>query len=178
MNILKGDKLVLIREFDKFKTIGQCYEVVNIADEYVVLRDCETDIPVCSVNFADLDKYFKKESEKAGWTNWTRMINPVGDTIAEYRTNFKCVEVRILNDMLDYPNGKVIRSTAMCSQGDDFDLAFGIHLAYLRCEQKYLKNEIKECSAVIDEAQERIDMCESRIVNNKSVMKRMLEYIN
>lgn len=177
MNIVKYDKLVLVKDMDGLK-VGETYKVSNITDTYAVVCNDYSDDAICSVDIADLDTYFAKKDDASGWTKWTPMINPVGDTIAEYRTNFKHVEVRILNNMLDYPNGKVIRSTAMCSQGDDFDLAFGIHLAYLRCEQKYLQNEIDECSAVIDEVQEHMDMCESRMVNNKSVMKRMLESVN
>lgn len=177
MNIVKDDKLVLVKDMDSLK-VGETYKVTNITNTYAVISDDYYGDVVCTVDIADLYTYFAKKDEASGWTKWTRMINPVGDTIAEYRTNFKHVEVRITNNMLDYPNGKVIRSTAMCSQGDDFDFAFGIHLAYLRCEQKYLQNEIDECSVVIDEAQEYMDMCESRMVNNKSVMKRMLESVN
>ena len=178
MNIVKGDKLVLIREMDRLKTIGQMYEVANITDTNVVLRDATTKIAVCSVEFNVIDSYFAKKEDANGWTEWTRITDPDGSMIAEYRTNFKHVEVRIPNDMLGYPNGKAIRSTAMCSQGDEFNLAFGIRLAYIRCEQKYLRNEVSEIDSVIESLEKDKSDCESRIVNNKSIIKKLLAQLD
>lgn len=114
-------------------------------------------------------------STKTKWTEWHQLINPVGDMIAEYRDNGRNVEVRITNDMLGYGNGKVIRSTAICHNDDEFDLGIGIHIAYLKCEQKYLANEIENLECEIGRLNEKKNALKSRMVNNKSVMKRMAE---
>lgn len=174
MNIIRNDRVVLIKEMESLKQVGNAFEVANILDDAIVLRDADTKIAVASVDIKEFDQYFKKVDEVEGWTAWSRMINPVGDMIAEYRTNFKKVEVRITNDMLGYPNQKVIRSTATCSQCDEFDISFGIHLAYLRCEQKYLKNEIDEYDLLLNEITDQKNVCESKLVQNKSIMKKML----
>ena len=102
MNIIKNDKVVLVNEFESLKVVGQMFEVANIVPGgSVILRDYRTKVAACAINVNDIDKYFKKLDDVSGWTKWTRIADPMGDMIAEYRTNQKKVEVRIPNDMLD-----------------------------------------------------------------------------
>ena len=169
-NVTVKDRVVLINEVGNLNTIGQVYEVARMTENFIVVRDCETKVAVASINIEEFGNYFAKEKEHNGWTKWSEVVDPRGNMIAQYRTNNKKVEVRITNDMLGYPDKKVIRSTATCSQGDEFNLAFGVQLAYLRCEQKYLRNEINEYCEIIDQ----MNNCESRLVENKSIIKKML----
>ena len=39
MKIFRNDKVILIKEYDKLKMVGSEYEVANITDTSVVLRD-------------------------------------------------------------------------------------------------------------------------------------------
>lgn len=178
MNIIKGDKVIQIKELEKVNLIGNMFEVANFTETAVIIRDAVSKIAVCSVGIDEFDQYFKKADEVNGWTNWTQMVDPLDNMIAEYRTNQKKVEVRIMNNMLGYPNNKVIRSTATCSKGDEFNLSFGIQLAYLRCERKYLQNEIDEYDELISDAVKQKKECKSRLVENKSIIKKMLSTLD
>lgn len=175
MNIIKNDKVVLVNEFESLKVVGQMFEVANIVPGgSVILRDYRTKVAACAISVNDIDKYFKKLDDVFGWTKWTRIADPMGDMIAEYRTNQKKVEVRIPNDMLDDnigSNGRVIRSTATCSQGDEFNLSFGIQLAYMRCERKYLKMRNKYH---INKSND----CKARLAENKNITSKMIASLN
>lgn len=48
--------------------------------------------------------------------------------------------------------GKIVRGTAKCSPEDDFDIAIGKRLAYLRCRQKFFKKKFKQARNVYGEA--------------------------
>lgn len=175
MNIIKNDRVILIKEMDSLKIVGQEFEVANIIrDDTIVLRDAKSKTAVCSIDIESFDEYFAKQEVKMGWTKWTRIVDPDGNMIAEYRTNQKKVEVRIPNNMIDSDigsNGRVIHSTATCSQGDEFNLSFGIQLAYLRCERKWLK--LKQESYL-----KRAKVCESKLVETKDIMNKMVASLN
>ena len=177
--IIKGDKVIQIKEMDKVNSVGNLFEVANFTGENVILRDVVSKIAVCSVNVDEFYEYFKKKDEVTGWTNWAKIIDPRGDMIAMYRTNQRKVEVKIINDMLGYTNGKVIRSTATCNNNEDeFNLQFGIQLAYLRCEQKYLRNTIEEYDEIISDAMQQKKECKAQLVENKSIIKKMLSVLD
>ena len=172
--IIKGDKVIQIKEMGKINSVGNMFEVANFVDTNIVLRDAKTKIAICSIDVDEFNRYFKKADGISGWTGWAQIVDPHGNMVAQYRTNQKKVEVRIPNNMLGYPDKKVIRSTATCSHGDDFNLSFGIQLAYLRCEQKYLQNEIDEYNELISDAMKQKKECTAQIVENKSIIKKML----
>ena len=178
MNVTVKDNVVLIKEIGSLKTIGQVYEVARMTEEFIVIRDISSKAAVASINIEEFGNYFTKKNTTNGWTKWADIANPLGNMIAQYRTNNKKVEVRIINDMLGYPNKRVIRSTATCNSEDEFNLAFGVQLAYLRCEQKFLKNEINEYNEIIRDSTNRMKECESRLVENKSIIKKMLSSID
>ena len=85
-------------------------------------------------------------------------IRDVNDSIiAFYRTNGKKVQVKI----------KWYRCEASCNTMDDFDLYFGIQLAYLRCKNKALKAEQKIYRDEIKEI-------DSQIKSNKTLINQMI----
>ena len=158
MNILKGDKIVLMKEWGQMKTVGEVYEVANVLETYVVLRDSKTKIAIGAINIESFYEYFKKPEEIKGWTKWQGFTDSSGNVIGFYRTNHKKVQVR-LNDG--------VRSEACCCKGDEFDLAFGIRLAYKRCTEKALIAE----SRVHEEILKNLY---TKISNNRNSMNKML----
>lgn len=152
MDILKGDKLILTKEYDKMKMIGATYEVANITDTSIVIRDSKTKIAVAALSINIIDEYFKKPEEVKGWTPWTRITNKYNEIIAFYRTNGKKVQVRTIDN---------IRSEASCYD-DEFNLFFGIRLAYLRCRYKYLnKDEVFFRDGLKQIINEKKDICKT-----------------
>ena len=174
MNVTVKDRVILTKGIGSLNTIGQVYEVARMTEDFIVVRDCVSKVAVASIDIEEFGNYFVKEKEVNNWTKWADIADPNGNMIAQYRTNNKKVEVRITNDMLGHPDKKVIRSTATCNSEDEFNLAFGVQLAYLRCEQKYLQNEINEYCEIIDDSISQMKNCESRLVENKSIIKKML----
>jgi len=163
MSILKGERLVLIKEFGHL-TVGETYEVANILEDSIVLREVRSKIAVGVVNIKDIDKYFMKPEVVRSWTPWTGFtVNDSGMT-AFYRTNFKKVEVRY--------NG--YKAAAYCNKVDDFDLYFGIDLAYRRCANKILANAIAESEKRITELEETKRFCESEMFDNRNYIKAMI----
>lgn len=109
------------------------------------------------------------------WTKWTPMKQG-NEVVAFYRTNQKKVEVR-----LPLSN---IRAVATCN-GDEFDLHFGIQLAYARCEQKLLKNKQKELALEADDYIASIheictvnDGIDSRLREIKNNISQMLKTLD
>ena len=156
MNIFRYDKVVLVKEFYGMSAVGSAYEVANVTDTKVVLRDATSKVAVGAIGIEDFENHFKKPEEVHEWTAWQKLVNKSGDTIAFYRTNCKKVQVRL-------PNG--IRSDAACNSknGDDFDLYFGVNLAYERCTYKEWKNFVEEYEPLIKVAHSEMSECKHRI---------------
>lgn len=154
MFILRNDKVVLIKEFGELKIVGETFEIANITDTAVVLRDARNKIAVGAIDIAVFDQYFKKPEEVKGWTSWQRLVDQLGNTIAFYRTNQKKVQVRTTED---------IRAEATCNKCDEFNLAFGIRLAMTRCELKMLKHIHSEYTQVMERMNGDIKMKEDMI---------------
>lgn len=139
MNVFKYDKVILIKEYsDRLNKVGESFEVANITETSFILRDSVTRVAVGSIDFKDFEKYFKKAEEFKGWTKWCAFIGE-GDKTGFYRTNMKKTEVRF--------NG--VKSSAYCSKADEFDLYFGVNLAYYRCLIKSLVKYRKEIAEKI-----------------------------
>lgn len=163
MSVLKYDRVVLIKEFEKLRTVGETYEIANIIEESFILRNAETKIAVGVINIKDFEEYFKKEEEVKSWTPWT-VFNTNDGRVAFYRTNRRKVEVKY--------DG--VKSTAYCSKADEFNLYFGITLAYRRCLVKQsikLKKKTEENKRMLETVLEQI---ESEIKDNKTFIKRMI----
>lgn len=146
--VLIFDRVVLVKELnDKMKKLGEVFEIANIVDGSFVLRNTKTRAAVGVVNFEDFDKHFVKEGEFKGWTKWMPFVG-LERTDAFYRTNRHKIEVKFVTDK--------VRATACCHKDDEFNLSFGVQLAYYRCEQKSLlkqrakyKEEIKRINQEI-----------------------------
>lgn len=158
--VLKFDRVILTKELDeKVKKVGDVFEIANILDNTFILRDGKTRIAVGVVSFKDFDEHFIREEKFKGWTNWTPLIGFDGQSDAFYRTNRKKIQVKFLTDK--------VRAEACCCKDDDFNLGFGVQLAYLRCLNKArAKQRI--------ELEEKLNMVEHEIAENETIIKKMV----
>lgn len=158
--ILSLDIVILTKEMNgKVKKVGEVFEIANVIDGAFVLRDAKTKVAIGVVSFEDFDKYFVREEEFKGWTSWTPLTGFDGQTDALYRTNKKKVQVKFLTDGT--------RAEAACCKGDDFNLFFGIQIAYLRCMNKALEKKKKRL-------EEEVNLTWQDIADNKNIIKRMV----
>lgn len=162
MYILRNDKVVLIKEFGNMRTVGEVFEVANITDTAVVLRNAMSKIAVGAVDINIFDQYFKKPEEIKTWTKWYGLMDNKSNTIAFYRTNGKKVQLRT-------PDG--IQAEACCNKCDEFNLFFGIQLAMLRCKDKSLKNFVAENEPILKDAK-------SKMIDNQHLIKRMINSLD
>lgn len=161
---LKFDRVILTKELnDRFKQVGEVFEIANILDNSFILRDAKTRVALGVVSFEELEGHFTHEQNHKGWTNWTPLVGFDGQSDAFYRTNKKKVQVRFLTNK--------VRAEACCSKDDDFNLGFGIHLAYLRC-----LNKAREAQRA--EIEKKLNMVNHEIAENKAIMKKMVNSID
>ena len=135
MNVFRNDKLVLMKVFGNMQTVGETYEVGNITDTSIVLRDAKSKIAIAAIDINDVDEYFEKPENMRGWTPWQRLVDQIGNTIAFYRTNRKKVQVRTVDGY---------RGESTCNKADEFNLYFGLCLAMNRCKIKMMKDIEKD----------------------------------
>ena len=133
MIIFRNDKVMLMKDFGNM-SVGNIYEVANITDTSVILRDAEKKIAVGAIDIDQFDQYFKKPEEVKKWTKWNGLRNASDDTIAFYRTNGKKIQVR---------NVEGVIAEASCNKNDEFNFYFGLALACHRCRIKTMKKMIK-----------------------------------
>ena len=161
MNILKNDKVVQTKEYKELKTVGTAYEVANFVDNFVILRDAKTKVAVGAIELKDFEECFKKldEAVKAKtWTKWKSLVDRNGNEFAFYRTNFKKVQVRIFDDTT---------AEACCHRDDEFDLYFGIQVAYERAQ-------IKSCKRYIESIEKDLKDATSELHIHKSNIKKLI----
>lgn len=160
---LKFDRVVLTKELnERFKQVGEVFEIANILDNSFLLRDSKTKVALGVVSFEDFDKHFVHEENFKGWTPWTPLVGFDGQNDVSYRTNKKKVQVRFLTDK--------VRAEACCCKDDDFNLSFGLHVAYLRCLNKAKTKQRAELEA-------KLNMVEHEIAENKTIIKKMVNSI-
>ena len=169
MNIMRNDKVVLVKGMDNFKKVGETYEVANITDSKVILRDVVSKVAVCAVDIDAFEVHFKKPEEVSGWTKWEKLVDNNGDIIAHYRTNHKKVQVRT-------PDG--YRAETTCNKGDDFNLFFGINLAYNRCIVKCLDDEEEALLDEIECLEAELDLVRAEQSETKHTIKMMVNSLN
>lgn len=166
--IFRNDKVVLIKEFDKMSTVGQEYEVANITDTAVVLRDVTTKIAIGAICIDDFDKYFTKSLKAKKWTAWTKLI--VNDnSVVFYRTNGVKVQVKSVSNVI---------GTACCNSGDIFNLYIGIRIAYLRMQNKILNTAINKIDMVnnFDDWKKLKELKDIIHNNNNTINKIIRDY--
>lgn len=164
MNVFRSDRVVFIKDYDNSKLIvGETYEVANITDSSIVLRNVKNKVAVASIAIDEFDQHFKKANEVTGWTRWIPLALRDANITAFYRTNGKKVQVRI------GVGGKVgnrsMQGEASCMRDDEFNLMFGLQLAYLRCENKYLNNEKKKYEKKMSQIKESMGHNNVEILN-------------
>lgn len=162
MNIMRNDKVILTKAMGNLQVVGETFEVANVTETAVILRNASNKIAVGAVDIAVFDQYFKKPEEVKGWTPWQRLVDQIGNTIAFYRTNWKKVQVRT-------PDGN--RGEATCNKCDEFNLYFGLTIAMKRCEIKTLKQ-------IVADYEEAMKHFNDRISTNKSAIERMVKSLD
>lgn len=156
MNIMRNDKVVLTKAMGNLQVVGETFEVANVTETAVVLRNASNKIAVGAVDIATFDQYFKKPEEVKGWTAWQRLVDQLGNTIAFYRTNWKKVQVRTADG---------VRGEATCNKCDEFNLYFGLSIAMKRCEVKVLKQMRSDYEDVMNRITDDIATKECAIKN-------------
>ena len=160
---LKFDKVVLTKELnEKFKQIGETFEVANILDDSFLLRSAKTRVAVGVVSFNDFNEHFVHEEKFKGWTDWTPLVGFDGQSDAMYRTNKKKVQVKFVTDK--------VRAEACCTKGDNFNIGFGIQLAYLRCLNKARAKQKLEL-------EDKLNEVEHEIAENATIIKKMVNSV-
>ena len=94
MDLLRGDRLILTKEYDKMKMVGMTYEVANITETSVVMRDARTKIAVAALPIDVVNEYFEKPSKVRGWLHWAQIACENGGVVGQYRTNRRKTQVR------------------------------------------------------------------------------------
>ena len=162
--VLKFDRVILTKELnEKFKQTGETYEVANILDNSFLLRSAKTKVAIGVVSFEDFENHFVAEGNFKGWTSWQTLVGFDGQSDALYRTNRKKVQVKFLTDK--------VRAECCCCKDDEFNLPFGIQLAYLRCLNK-ARNKQKI------ELEGKLNMVEHEIAENTTIIKKMVNSLD
>ena len=157
---LKFDKVILTSELnEKFKQVGDVFEVATILDNSFLLRSAKTKVAIGVVSFEDFEAHFVHEEKYKGWTNWIPLVGFDGQSDAFYRTNRKKVQVKFVTDK--------VRAEACCTKGDNFNIGFGIQLAYLRCLNKAREQQRTKFNA-------ELAFVEREIAENEAIIKKMV----
>lgn len=157
---LNFDRVILTKELnEKFKKVGDVFEIANIIGDSFLLRDARTKVAIGVVSFEDFENHFTHEEKFNGWTNWTQIVGFDGQTDALYRTNRKKVQVKFLTNK--------VRAECCCCKDDEFNLSFGIQMAYLRCLNKARERQK-------DELETTLNKVKHDIAENKTILKKMI----
>jgi hypothetical protein len=162
--VLKFDRVILTKELnDKFRKVGDAFEVANILEDSFLLRDAKTKVALGVVSFSDFDRCFVVESNYTGWTQWAPIVGFNRQSDAYYRTNRRKVQVKFITDK--------VRAESCCHRGDEFNLYFGIQTAYLRCFNKLLERQRNECL-------DKLDKIRMEFAENKQMLKKMFNSLS
>lgn len=162
---MKFDKVVQTREMnEKFRKVGTVYEIANIIEDAFVLRSVDTKVAIGVVSFDDFDKFFCKQKDFKGWTDWTFFTGFDGQNDCMYRTNFKKTQVMFLTSN--------VRAESCCDNRDVFNLSTGVRFAYLRALNKAWNIKKSKC-----DNEEEIKRIDSEIAENKMILKKMINSI-
>lgn len=169
--VLKYDKVVLTKELnDKIKNVGDTFEITNVLENAFLIREEKTKVAVGTVSFEDFEKHFVHEENFKGWTNWTQLASFNGQSDAFYRTNRKKTQVKFLTDK--------VRGESCCCKGDEFNLGFGIQMAYLRCLNKVREKQKFECMDKLSEYEKKLKFINHDIAENHTIMKKMISSLD
>ena len=161
MATLKYDRVILTKELnEKFCKVGEIFEVANILDDNTfLLRDAKTKLAIGVISYKELGQYFVHELNYKGWSQWTPLVGFDGQSDVFYRSNKKKVQVKFITDK--------VRAESSRHKEDEFNLYFGIRLAYLRALNKaYSKKK-----AMLEEELKEIDR---EMIDNERTMQKMV----
>lgn len=162
--VLKFDKVILTKELnEKFKQVGEAFEIANILEDSFLLRSAKTRVAIGVVSFSDFEKHFVHAENFKGWTNWTPLVGFDGQSDAFYRTNRKKVQIKFVTTK--------DRAECCCCEDDDFNLSFGVQLAYLRCLNKARAKQKERLEA-------ELKMVNHELAENESIIKKMVNSLD
>ena len=151
MNIITGDKVMMVKGMERLNLIGEVFEVANITpDNNIILRDRKTKMAMCAIDVDHFDKHFIKAEDARKWTKWNAIRSEEDEVLAYYKTNGKKVIVKM-------PDG--VNAMASCNEkhGEVFNLSTGIFLAYMRCRQKIERKKMKEAESNLVDLKNQIN---------------------
>ena len=164
--ILKFDEVILVKEFgDKFRKVGEVFEIANILDNSFLLRDSKTKLAVGVINFTDFEKHFVHKENFSGWTQWTPLTGFDGQTDVYYRTNRRKTQVKFITDNVR------AESFLNTKEGDEFNLYFGIQLAYLRALNKAHSKKATKY-------EEELKRINAEVADNERIIQKMINSLN
>lgn len=161
MTLFVGDSLVLITPYECLQNIGITYEVADIRAGLVILKDPISRRAICGIPIETIFDYFKKPENVRKWTSWSVMTDDRGNVIGYYRTNGRKVQYRALDG---------VRSEACCHRMDQFNIGFGLRLAYLRADAKRV-------IAKMDEIDKEMTECKSKLSSINQEQKHMIAFL-
>lgn len=130
MTLFKNDKVVLIKYYQGKLIVGETYEIGNITETSIIIRDRVSKVALAAIDVDAFPKYFMKPVSvqlNRTWTPWEPAIGADGTTYGFYRTNNKKVQFKSMDG---------VRGEASCHADDEFSLKKGISLAQLRATDK------------------------------------------
>lgn len=165
---LKFDRCILIKELnDKFRKVGEVFEIANVLENSFLLRDSKTKLAIGVVSFDDFEKCFVHESNYDNkWTSWQQFSGFDGQTDCFYKTNRKDIEVKFLTDK--------VRAKSFLHKSDEFNLSFGLNVAYLRCLNKALEKKKATYEEELSRINEELNKINNEIADNKKSIQKMI----
>lgn len=166
--VLKFDRVILVKELnEKFCKIGEVFEIANILnDNSFLLRDAKTRVALGVISFNDFENCFVHESNFDGWTKWQQFSGFDGQCDCFYKTNRRDVEVRFVTDK--------VKAKSFLNKGDEFNLSFGIQLAYLRCLNKALAKKKNVHEEELKKHEEELKKIDNEMADNKRIIQKMI----
>ena len=153
--VMRMDKVYLVKPYaaGRFGNVGaEEYEIANILDDgSFVIRRAVDRVAIGVVPVKDFFEHFCPVRE-ASWTPWMPFADVIDGevvSVGTYRTNFKKVQVRLLDDT---------RGEASCNTNmDQFDFRIGLSIAYNRAKSKVAikkyQDAVKEINQITNEIQ-------------------------
>ena len=160
--VLKFDSVILTKELnEKIKKVGDVFEIANVLDDSLLLREAKSKVAVGVISFKDFDKHFVLETNyNKKWTNWTLFNGFDGQNDCMYRTNGRKVQCKFIKDK--------IKGESCCCKDDEFKLSFGLQLAYLRACNKLLTKQKISNEKILNEIN-------AEIISNQDAIKKMMK---
>lgn len=62
--IMRYDKVILTKEFGKLKKVGETFEVGDMTESHIIIRDCKSKIALVAIGIDEFDEYFKVDNKK------------------------------------------------------------------------------------------------------------------